>query len=178
VIVSVLVVLSRRGVAVLAVVGSLGILAWLLLGDSDETKILARLDELANAVETKADENMAFRALRLKGVFQEGFEPGAALRAPELPETNGVKELTTLAAGVPRFYGNLDVSIGETDVHVEREAHEARVTAGVTVTGTVGGELRRDKRVVRFTLREREGDWRVSFIEVEPKTHEEPEARP
>jgi hypothetical protein len=52
------------------------------------------------------------------------------------------------------------------------------VTAGVTVTGTVGGELRRDKRVVRFTLREREGDWRVSFIEVEPKTHEEPEARP
>jgi hypothetical protein len=178
VIVSILIALSRRGVAALAVVGSLGILAWVFLGDSDETKIRARLDELANAVETKPDENMAFRALRLKGVFEEGLEPGAALRAPELPDTNGLKDLTTLAAGVPRFYGDLDVSIGETDTHIEPAANEARVTAGVTVTGTIGGELRRDKRVVRFTLRKRDGEWRVSFIEVEPKTHEEPEARP
>jgi hypothetical protein len=178
VIFSILIALSRRGAAVLAVLASLGILAWLMLGDSDETKILARLGELANAVETKSDENMAFRALRLKPVFDEGLEPGAALRAPELPETNGVKDLTALAASVPRFYGDLDVSIGETDVRIEPEAHEARVTAAVTVTGNVGGELRRDKRVVRFTLRERDGEWRVSFIEVEPKTHEEPEARP
>jgi hypothetical protein len=178
VIVLVLIALSRRGAALLAVVASAGILAWLLLGDSDETKVLARLEELASAVETKPDENMAFRALRLKGVFEEALEPGAGLRAPELPETNGVKDLTALAAGVPRFYGDLDVSIGETDVHIEPEAHEARVTAGVTVTGTLGGELRRDKRVVRFTLRERDGEWRVSFIDVEPKTHEEPEARP
>ena len=170
--------LSRRGAAILAIVASLGVLAWLALGDSDEAKILARLDELASAVETQPDENMAFRALRLKPIFEEGFEPGASLRAPELPDTSGVKDLTTLAAGVPRFYGELDVSIDETDVRIDRAAHEARVSAGVTVTGTVGGELRRDKRVVRFTLRERDGEWRVEAIDVEPKTHEEPEARP
>ena len=171
-------VVSRRTLALFAVVGSLAVLGWLLFGESDEAKVLARLDELANALETHKDENMAFRALRLKGVFAEGFEPGASLRAPELPDTNGVKELTALAASVPRYYGELDVSIGETDVHVEREAREARVTAGVTVTGSLGGELRRDKRVVRFTLRERDGDWRVELIDVAPKTHEEPEARP
>jgi hypothetical protein len=82
--------LSRRGAAIFAIVASLGVLAWLFLGDSDETKILARIDELANAVETKSDENMAFRALRLRPIFEEGFEPGASLRAPELPSTNGV----------------------------------------------------------------------------------------
>ena len=70
------------------------------------------------------------------------------------------------------------MSIGETDVHVEHEANQARVTAGVTVTGRVGGELRRDKRVVRFTLTKRDGEWRVELIDVAPKTHEQPEARP
>ena len=170
--------LSRRGAAIFAIVASLGVLAWLFIGDSDETKILARLEELANAVETNSDENMAFRALRLKNVFEEGFEPGASLRAPELSTTNGVKDLTALAASVPQVYGQLDVSIDETDVRIDSAAHEARVTAGVTVTGTTGGELRRDKRVVRFTLRERDGEWRVELIDVEPKTHEEPEARP
>jgi hypothetical protein len=170
--------LSRRGVAALVVALSLGVLGWLFLGDSDEAKILARLEALANVVETKQNENMAFRALRLKPVLEEGLEPGAVLRAPELPEASGVKELTALAASVPRAYGDLDVSIGETDVRIEREAHEAHVAAGVTLTGTLGGELRRDKRVVRFTLRERDGDWRVELIEVEAKTHEQPEARP
>jgi hypothetical protein len=170
--------LSRRGAAILAIALSLGALAWLFLGDSDEAKILDRLEELAHAVETDPNENMAFRALRLKPIFEEAFEPGATLRAPELPSTNGVKDLTALAASVPRFYGELDVSIDETDVRIDRNLREARVSAGVTVTGTGGGELRRDKRVVRFTLRERDGEWRIELIDVEPKTHEQPEARP
>jgi hypothetical protein len=175
---SVVLALSRRGAAVLVVAASVALLGWLVFGDSDETKVLSRLEELASAVETKQGENVAIRALRLKGAFEKGFEPGALLRAPELSETRGVKDLTALAASVPQAYGELDVSIGETDVHVDRRAHEARVTAGVTLTGTVGGELRRDKRVVRFTLVERDGDWRVELIDVEPKTHEQPEARP
>lgn len=170
--------LSRRGGVALAVVALLGVLGWFLLGDSDEAKVLARVEEIANAVRTRSDENMAFRALRLRPIFEEGFEPGATLRAPELQDTSGVKDLTALAASVPRFYGELDVSIGETDVHVEKAANLARVTAGVTVTGRVGGELRRDKRVVRFTLVKRDGEWRIELIDVAPKTNEQPEARP
>jgi hypothetical protein len=178
VIASLALVIARRTLAWIGVVAALAVLAWLLFGASDEAKILARLDELADAVETKRDENLAFRALRLRPIFERGFEPGATLRAPELSDTHGVKALTALAASVPRFYGEFDVGIGETDVHVERAAHEALVTAGVTLTGTLGGELRRDKRVVRFTLRERDGEWRVELIDVAPKTNEQPEARP
>jgi hypothetical protein len=170
--------ISRRTLALVVIASSLALLAWLFLADTDEAKILARLEALADAVETKQNENPGFRALRLRPVFQDGFEPGALLRAPELPNTSGIQALTALAASVPRAYGELDVSIGETDVRIDRQAHEARVTAGVTLTGTVGGELRRDKRVVRFTLRERDDEWRVELIDVEPKTHEEPEARP
>jgi hypothetical protein len=178
VIASLALALSRRGIVVLAAVALLGVLAWIFLGDSDEAKVLARLDEIASAVRTRSDENLAFRALRLRPIFEESFEPGATLRAPELQDTSGVKELTALAASVPRYYGELDVSIAETDVHVEKAANLARVTAGVTVTGRVGGELRRDKRVVRFSLVKRDGDWRVELIDVAPKTHEQPEARP
>lgn len=170
--------ISRRTVAALLVLGSLALLAWLLFSDSDEAKIMARLEELAHAVETKQNENMAFRALRLKGVFAEGLEPGASLRAPELPDTNGVEALTALGASVPRVYGELDVSIGETDVRIDRAAREARAVSTVTVIGTAGGELRRDVRTVRFTLVERDGEWRVSFIEVAEKTDEQMEARP
>jgi hypothetical protein len=170
--------ISRRTFAMVVIALSLGLLVWLFFSDSDEAKILARLEELANAVETSPNENPGFRALRLRPVFEQGFEPGALLRAPELPNTSGVQALAALAASVPRIYGDLDVSIGETDVRIDQELHEARVVAGVTLTGTLGGELRRDKRVVRFTLRERDGEWRVELVDVEPKTHEEPEARP
>jgi ketosteroid isomerase-like protein len=75
-----------------------------------------------------------------------------------------------LAASAPRLYGKLDVSIGDTDVHVERAANQARATADVTLSGRMGGELRRDKRAVVFVLRKRDGDWRIELIDVAQKT--------
>jgi len=56
--------LSRRTLIAVAVALWLGFVAWLLLSDSDEEKIRARLDELAHVVGSSPDENMAFRALR------------------------------------------------------------------------------------------------------------------
>ena len=162
--------LSRRIFAGLTAAVLLAGLAWWLFGDSDEAKIRARLDEIANAVETKQDENIAFRALRLKRIIEEGFEPNASLRTAELPETTGVKDLTALAATVPRFYGDLDVNIGKTDLHVEPAANLARATADVTVSGNMGGEHRRDERTVVFMLRKRDGDWRIELIDVAQKT--------
>lgn len=163
-------VVSRRTLLWVAVAALLAGLGWWFFADSDEAKIRARIDQIASAVETKADENMAFRALRLRRVFEEGLEPNASLRAPELQDTSGVKELAMLAASVPRFYGELDVSIGKTDVHVEPAANQARATALVTVSGRMGGELRRDERSVVFVLRKRDGDWRIELIDVAQNT--------
>jgi ketosteroid isomerase-like protein len=160
---------SRRMLAGLVAAVSLAGLAWFFFGDSDERKIRARLDELANAVETKQDESIVFRALRLRKVFDEVFEPEASLRAPELQDATGVKDLTALAAAAPRHFGDLDVNIGKVDLHIEPAANQARATAEVIVSGTMGGELRRDERAVTFMLRKRDGEWRIELIEVAEK---------
>jgi hypothetical protein len=88
-------------------------------------------------------------------MFEEALEPGVALRAPELPETQGVKELTALAQARHASYGALSVSIGETDVRIDKDAHERPSALALPSAGMTDGELRRDKRVVRFTLTER-----------------------
>lgn len=171
-------VLPRRAAALAVVLVSVGLLGYVFLSDSDEERILARLEELARAVETSPGENMAFRTLRLKKVFEGALEPQVRFSAAELDDTTGRGELAALAGSAPNAFGNLDVSIGSTDIRINRELNDAEVSSQVTLTSSRGGELRRDTRRVRFELHESDGEWRVSAIRVAPKTDEEPEARP
>lgn len=172
------IVLSRRAAALAVVIASVGLLGYVLLHESDEDRILALLEKLARGVETSPGENVAFRTLRLKKLFEEALEPQVSFSAAELDDTTGRKELAALAGSAPTTFGNLDVSIGSTDVRINRERGDAEVASQVTLTSTRGGELRRDTRQVRFELNETDGEWRVSAIRVAPKTNEEPEARP
>ena len=158
--------LSRRTLLYAGVGLWAAFVAWLLLSDSNEEKIRARLDDLAIAVGWAQDENLAFRALRLKSHFAEALDPNVRFSAPELPATTGSHALTQLAASAPRFFGELDVSIGATDVDVNEA--EATATSEVTLTGN-SGDFTRDTRRVQFTLRASGGEWRVSRIEVEAK---------
>lgn len=161
---------SRRTLAGLVAAISVGGLVWFSFRDSDETKIRARLDQIADAVAAKQGESIAFRALRLRRIFEEAFEPEASVRAAELPDTSGVKDLTALAVSAPRLYGDLDVNVRVTDIHVESAANQARATAEVKVSGNVDGELRRDERNAVFVLRKRDGEWRIELIDVAEKT--------
>lgn len=169
---------TRTHLALALTVGSLGLLGYALFGGSDEEEIMSRLRELAKAVETRSDESVIFRQARLNQVFEEALEETASLRAPELPATSGVQELVKLATLAPQGFGEIALSVGETDIRIDDDANLARAVSVVTLTGSRGGELRREKRHVRFTLHETTGTWRVVEIEVEPRTHEEPEARP
>lgn len=171
-------VLSRRAVALAVVIVSVGLLGYVLFSDSDEDRILARLEELARAVETSPGENVAFRTLRLQKLFEEALEPQVRFSAAELDDTTGRQELAALAGAAPNTFGNLDVSIGATDIRIHRERGDAEVASQVTLTSSRGGELQRDTRQVRFELHKSDGEWRVSAIRVAPKTDEEPEARP
>jgi hypothetical protein len=170
--------LSRTHLALGLTVASLGLLAYALLGGSDEERIMARLKELARAVETRSDESIVFRTARVNKTFKEALEQTVSLRAPELPATTGIPELTKLAAVAPQGFGEIALTVGETDVRIDDEANLARAVSVVTLTGSRGGELRREKRHVRFTLHESGGEWRVVEIEVEARSNEEPEARP
>ena len=174
----VLLALSRRSVALVVFLASAALLGWLLFGESDEQRILGNLQQLASAVGTKEGEAITFRTARLNGVFKELVHPDVTLDAPELERTSGIKELGLLAASAPRFYGNFDVEIGESDVALDSKAKRANVTARVTLQGQQGGELRRDSRTVLFHVTEHEGEWKVYGIQVAAATHEEPEARP
>jgi len=160
--------------ALLAVV----VLGFAVFGDSDEDIILARVKELASAVETKEGETIIFRRARLGGVFKETLEPTVTLTAPELPATTGIKELADLASIAPRSFGELGLSVGETDIQIEDAANLARVVSRITLTGSQGGELRREARHVRFLFHRSSGDWRVTSIDVDRRSDDQPEARP
>jgi hypothetical protein len=170
--------LSRSHLALVLVVASAAALFWALFGDSDEARILARIKELAAAVETQEGENFLFRRARLNKAFKAALEPNVALVAPELPTTTGIKEMAELASLAPNAFGHLGLSVGETDIRVEPEAHQARAVSRITLTGSQGGELRREARIVRFLLHESGGDWRVTSIDVDRRANDQPEARP
>ncbi len=169
---------SRSLVALLVAVVSAALIGYALFGGSDEDRILARLKELAHAVETVEDESILFRRARVNRAFKDGLEPNASLTAPELPSTTGIKELVELATVAAGAFGQMTLSVGETDIHIDRAAHEAHAVSLVTLTAARGGELRREKRHVRFVLHQSGGDWRVAVIDVEPLSEDQPEARP
>jgi hypothetical protein len=170
--------LSRTHLALGLTVGSAALLAYALFGDSDEEKIMARLKELAHAVETRSDESIVFRQARVNRTFKEALEQTVSFRAPELSTTTGIPELSKLAAVAPQGFGEIALTVGETDIRIDDEANLARAVSLVTLTGSRGGELRREKRHVRFTLHESGGEWRVVEIDVEARSNEQPEARP
>ena len=95
-------------------------------------------------------------------------------RLRQIASANTLGKSATLAGQTPQVYGDLTLSVGSTDIHVE-DTH-ARAVSQVTLTGTRGGELRRDQRNVRFELKQRGGEWRVSAIDVEAKSEAQPEA--
>jgi hypothetical protein len=165
---------SRVALAVIAL--SVALLAYVMFGSSDEDKVVSRVKELASAIETRADESILFRTARINKTFKESLEPDVTFRAPELPPSSGLRELALLAAEAGQRFGSVRLSVGATDVHVDHDL--ARAVAEITLTSERGNELHGDRRSVRFELRREGGDFRVSSIDVAPKSGEQPEARP
>jgi len=169
--------LKDRRLAVALIVVSAAVLAYVVWGGSDEDKILARLKEVAHAIETRPGEtNYLARTARINGVFKDALEPTVTFSAAELAGTTGVRPLAVLAGSAPESFGDVTVSVGATDIHVEGAL--AHAVSQVTLTGSRGGELRREQRNVRFELRRAGRDWRVGAIEVEAQREAQPEARP
>ena len=169
--------MMRSRWAVLLVVVSLALLAYVIFGSSDEDKIVLRVKELAAAVETRSDEtNVLLRTARINKVFKEALEPDITFHAPELPSKSGVRELALLAGEAGQMFGSVRLSVGATGVHVSGDT--ARAVSEITLTSERGNELHGDRRSVRFELRRSGGDWRVRSIDVAEKGGEPPEARP
>jgi hypothetical protein len=167
---------TRKRIGWLLVVGSLGLLGYVVFGSSDDDQVVKRIKALASAVETHEDESIVFRTARINKAFKEGLEPDVTFRAPELPSQHGIRELSTLAAGAGHMFGAIHLSVGATDVHVDGAV--AHAVSEVTLTSARGNELHGDRRSVRFELHRASGDWRVSSIDVAAKSGEQPEARP
>jgi len=166
----------RSRLAVLLIAVSLAVLAYVVFGGSDEDEIVARVKELASAVETRDGESIVFRTARIDKVFKAALEPEASFDAPELPPASGSRALALLAAEAGANYGTIRLGVGATDVHVE--GPRARAVSEITLTSARGNELHGDRRSVRFELDKVSGSWRVRSISVAHKGGEQPEARP
>ena len=152
----------------------------LLLRETDEDRIRARLTQATMALRIESESDRASRQARIARAFQEVFAADAEVTIPDFPVTGGGREgLVDTAIGLAQRYDEVRVSFEHVGVRLDQSGHEARVQALVGVSAQVPGQgLRTDSRDAHLRLRKADGRWQVTSVRVAPPIDEEPEARP
>jgi hypothetical protein len=171
----------KRAIGIGGILAGLGLIGYALLaGESDEEQIRARLEQLEESVALDSEaQNVAVRALQLRGQFNEIFEPDVRARIPELGSTrHGREELATLAARSSSYFQSLDLQFEDLDIRIDDSSRQARVDSVALLTATRRGqaEPRRDERTVRFDFfNHEEHGWRITAVRVDEGEAEPPE---
>ena len=153
--------MTKRRLVVLAAVvaAAIAVGAYLVFRPTDEARIRAQLDRLAEVVritDADAQENPLARMSRVDGELEKLFEPDVRASIPEVATlAPGRRALTELVVGAPRFVRSFEVTFTSVTVKLD----EARTTALVGATAKVkveerGGSPSQDARAVdlRFVL--------------------------
>lgn len=149
------------------------VIAYALLGPSDEDRIRELLDRLAAAVGVdEGERNPLVRHGRLRGEFAEIFAKEASASVPEVGEgLHGRDQLVAAATQVGSVYQSADVGLGDVKVSVDKAGQSAEASATATITGAMHGQpLRRDERSVRFRIEKIDGDWKIFSVTVQPRS--------
>lgn len=157
-----------------AVAGACAIVAaiaiWLtFFRASDETRIRATLGRLVSAVMVKEGDNVISRTARIKSELREAVDDGVRVDVPDLGiRVTGRQALVEKAAQAGLLFTSADCELVGTKVQIDDSATTAKVDATAIFTGVRGGQRRVDRRDVHLLLR-KEGDWRVTTIDVLPE---------
>jgi ketosteroid isomerase-like protein len=142
-----------------------GWLAWKTLFPSDEQRIRARLDDIAEAVNARSDGdglNRLADAARLASFFTEdvAIDPGP----PHAP-IRGREAVVATASSAGRAAGGVELSFVDVQVAVgDAGAATAHMTLQLTWTNAQTRERTIDAREIALTLREVEREWRVARV--------------
>ncbi|MCA9598950.1 MAG: nuclear transport factor 2 family protein [Myxococcales bacterium] len=160
--------ISRRTLAVVGIVLGLGITGYALFGGrSDEEKIRALLDHLAEVAGVSGTENPVMRAGRLRGAFADIFTKDVRVQIPELSSLKSGREgLVALATQAGTAFRSAEISLGSVEITLIASGQAARVRCTATLVGDRGQGLRKDERSVRFGLSKDDGDWRIDSVSV------------
>lgn len=166
---------SRLALLALLAVG-LGLIGWAVFArETDEEAIRRRLEVIAAAVAIVPEEGVVPRALRVKEGLEESVAKDARVAIPELREQLDRESLVGAAVQAGQRWSSGRVTYR--DVRIEKRGEDvAHVRATAVLDGTSGGAPRSDERPITVDLREVDGEWIVTGIEVEPETEAGEEA--
>lgn len=162
--------MNRRTVLLLCVaIGALAI-GVMFTRTSDEERIKKTLSELAAAVAVADGDTLLSRGARIKGGLKDLVDDDVRVNVPELSvDVRGRPRLEEDAMRVGVLYRNATCEWSSVSVKVDPDGTVATADAVAIVTATSGGERRADRRDVHFLLR-RDGTWKITTIDVAPKT--------
>lgn len=145
-----------------------GLIAYAVLSaETDEEKILARLDQLEDAVRVDEEtSNPILRLGRVRGQFSEIFTEDVTFSIPELTSAHqGRKTLADLAAKAGTSVRTFDVDFTHVDVSLTGSGTGATVSAVAELTATRStGRPERDERRVRFEFLNGDDGWQVADL--------------
>lgn len=162
--------MTRRWMVVLACAVVASVALYLtFFRSSDEDRIRKVLGELAKVVAIKDGDTIISRTARVRGGLKEIVDDDVRVNVAELNiDVRGRAKLEEDAIKVGLLYQSADCDLTSVSIKLDPQATVATVDAVALVTASRGGERRVDKRDVHFLLR-KDGDWRISTIDVAPR---------
>ncbi len=167
---------SRRGLYAALAAVALALVAWAFLAwwRSDERRIRSKVSQIQEQVEkTSGESNLVAldKARRITGLFAPEFE----FRARQFDFQTS--ERSALAAGIHRYRSLSDriaMKISGDELHVDPVARRAsQFFTAEFVTG-FRGSLGREAYAFQVNWVERDGDWRIDYVDLlevlEPST--------
>jgi hypothetical protein len=169
---------SRRtllfSVAALAALG----VAALIFVDHDERRIRKQIAALEAALASRPDQDRQARAAHLAQGLSESVAHDVVVEIPDYPElTRGRAGLADVAERAGDDREGLALVARDVEVRFDSERQAASVSLRAELSRP-GDELHKDVRDVRLRFERRAGAWLVTSIQVAPRSHEQPEARP
>lgn len=161
---------KKYGIVAGCVVVALITMWFTVFRPSEEDRIRKTLDRFTKAVAVKSDDNPLARMGRLKSETKDTTTDDVFVTLPDYNvRISDRASLVDNAAKIGLFYTTAECDLTGMTIKVDEAATTAKVDATAVVTGTVSGEKRVDKRGVHFLLR-KDGDWKISSIDVAPPT--------
>jgi hypothetical protein len=136
---------------------------------SDEERIRAVLVELARIVSVKEADTVLSRTARVRGGVKNLVDPDVRVNVAELGlDVRGLRSFEEDAIKAGLMYQSADCDFTSVAIKIDEARTTATADAALLVTANRGGERKADRRDVHFLLR-KDGDWKITTIDVAPK---------
>lgn len=133
---------------------------------SPEDQIRKTLNELAKIVSVKEGDTLLSRTARLRSRLKDVVDDDVSVSVAELGvDAHGRHKLEEDAAKAGLVFQTADCVFAKLAIKLDEPKTFATVDGVALVTALRGGERKVDERAVHFLLR-KDGDWRVTTIDV------------